>query len=134
MSYLDNLENTLKSMESRDEHDPLVNQRRREAERADALAAAPWADRLRNSTFTSNLMDAAAIMGHKLRAKIYMAWLGNTLRFELRQRKLELRPTPDGVVSVFMEGNNELKSRRVDLDGSPDALLNEWVGETASAL
>jgi|SRR6185312_9674866 hypothetical protein len=130
MSYLDNLENTLKSLESRDERDPLIDERRK-SERDGALAAAPWADRLKNSEFTRNLMDAAAVMGHKLRAKIYMAWLGSSLRFELRQRRLELRPTAEGIVAVFMEGNNAITSREVDLDSSPDALLDEWVGQIA---
>lgn len=131
MSYLDNLENTLKNLESRNEPDPLTNERR-EAERANALAAAPWADRLKSGAFTTNLMDAAAVMGHKLRAKVYMAWLGNTLRFELRQSKLELRPTAEGVLAVFMEGNNEIKSSKVDLKGNPDALIEEWIGQGAS--
>ena len=130
MSYLDNLENTLKSLESRDERDPLIDERRK-SERDGALAAAPWADRLKNSEFTRNLMDAAALMGHKLRAKIYMAWLGSSLRFELKQRRLELRPTSEGIVAVFMEGNNAITSREVDLDSSPDALLDEWVGQIA---
>jgi hypothetical protein len=130
MSYSDNLENTLKSLESREERDPLTNEHR-EAERAGALAAAPWADRLKSSEFTRNLMDAAAVMGHKLRAKIYMAWLGSSLRFELRQRRLELRPTAEGIVAVFMEGNQEIRSREVDLDSSPDALLDEWVNQIA---
>ncbi|HJY06545.1 MAG TPA: hypothetical protein VJ323_09515 [Bryobacteraceae bacterium] len=131
MSYLDNLENTLKNLESRNERDPLTNERR-EADRAGALAAAPWADRLKSGAFTTNLMDAAAVIGHKLRAKVYMAWLGNTLRFELRQSKLELRPTAEGVLAVFMEGNIEIKSRKVDLESNPDALIEEWIGQSAS--
>jgi len=131
MSYLDNLENTLKNLESRNEPDPLTNERR-EADRAGALAAAPWADRLKSGAFTTNLMDAAAVIGHKLRAKVYMAWLGNTLRFELRQSKLELRPTAEGVLAVFMEGNNEIKSHKVDLEGNPDTLIEEWIGQGVS--
>ena len=131
MSYLDNLENTLKNLESRNERDPLTNERR-EADRAGALAAAPWADRLKSGAFTTNLMDAAAVIGHKLRAKVYMAWLGNTLRFELRQSKLELRPTAEGVLAVFMEGDIEIKSRKVDLESNPDALIEEWIGQSAS--
>ena len=56
---------------------------------------------------------------------------GSSLRFELRQRRLELRPTAEGIVAVFMEGNNAITSREVDLDSSPDALLDEWVGQIA---
>jgi hypothetical protein len=117
-------------LESKDERSPLTHERR-EAERADALAAAPWADRLKDSAFTRDLMDASAVLGHKLRSKIYMAWLGSTLRFDLRQHLLELRPTSEGIVAVFMEGNNEIKSRKIDLESSPEALLEEWVGQAA---
>ena len=48
MSFLDNLENSLKSLESREERDP-GERKRRESDRARALAAGPWADRLKTS-------------------------------------------------------------------------------------
>ena len=54
MSFLDNLENNLKALESREEKDPEKIKRdreRREAERMAALSRAPHADALKNSTF-----------------------------------------------------------------------------------
>ena len=89
MSFLDNLESTLKNLESREERDPSANAKR-ESERAKTLAAAPWAERLKQSPYTQQLMNEAAAAGHKIRTKIYMAWLGTTFRLEARDRRLEL--------------------------------------------
>jgi hypothetical protein len=126
MGFLDNLEDNLKSLERQDERDHSAHERR-QAERADALAIAPWAEKLKTSSFTKELMNKAAEAGHQIRAKIYMTWLGTTLRFEARGRKLELRPTADGVLAVFLEGLDEIKSRPVDLDSDPADLVREWL-------
>jgi hypothetical protein len=127
MGFLDNLENNLKSLERQDEIDTSIHERR-QAERADALAAAPWAEKLKTSPFTNDLMNKAAEAGHRIRTKIYMTWLGNTLRFEARGRKMELRPTAESIRAVFLDGSNEIKSVPVDLGGDPAALLHEWLG------
>jgi hypothetical protein len=58
-----------------------------------------------------------------------MAWLGTTFRLEARGRKLELRPTADGIHAVFLEDNEEIRSERVSLDDTPDNLLNEWIAQ-----
>jgi hypothetical protein len=128
MSFLDNLENNLKSLENQGERDGSAHQRR-EAERAATLAAAPWAEELKNSAYTKKLMDKAAETGHKLRTKIYMAWLGTTLRLEGRGKKLELRPTSTGVQAVFLDGAEEVKSYPVNLKEDPADLLNEWMAQ-----
>lgn len=128
MSFLDNLESTLKNLESREERDPSAHARR-ESERARTLAVAPWAERLKESPYTRQLMDEAAVAGHRIRAKVYMAWLGTTLRLEARGRKLELRPTAEGIVAVFLENNEEVSSEPVDLNGNPQTLLNKWLAE-----
>src|SRR5262245_31870877 len=122
MSFLDNLENNLKSLERQDERDTTIHQRR-EAERAKALASAPWAEKLKTSPYTRELMNKAAVEGHRLRAKVYMTWLGNTLRFELKDKKLELRPTPDGVQAAFIEDSEETKSLKIDFEEDPGKLL-----------
>jgi hypothetical protein len=127
MGFLDNLEDNLKSLERQEERDTSAHERR-QAEREDALAVAPWAEKLKASPFTSDLMNKAAEAGHHIRTKIYIAWLGTTLRLEARGRKLELRPTADGVQAVFLEGLDEIKSRTIDLDGDPGELVHEWLG------
>jgi hypothetical protein len=126
MGFLDNLENSLKNLESREERDPGEQQRRAE-ERARAQEAAPWAAQLKTADFTKRLLDEAAITGHKLRTKIYMAWLESTLRLEARGRRLELRPAANGIFADFIEPDGTIRSQPVDLSGNPETLLAEWL-------
>jgi hypothetical protein len=127
MSFLDNLESSLKSLESREERDPREHQRKQD-ERARAMAVGPWADQLKSSTFVKQLCDQAALAGHKIRTKIYMAWFDDTLRLEARQRQLELRPTPDGIVAAFIEPDREMTTQPIDLSSNPELLLKQWLG------
>lgn len=128
MSFLDSLESTLKSLESREERDPREHERR-QGERAEAQAIAPWADALKRSAFADTLLGLATRAGHRLRTKIHLAWISGALRLELRERRLELRPTSQGIVAVFLENGAEAKRQPVDLEGNPEALLQEWLGE-----
>jgi len=52
MSFLDNLENNLKAMESL-EASGLDDRKRRELERERSIASAPWAERLKKRPSTS---------------------------------------------------------------------------------
>jgi len=128
MSFLDNLENNLKTLESQDSGAELEQQRQREAQRRQAVAAAPYAEQLKSSPYTAELLKHATRAGYKLRTKVHLAWIGSTLRLEARDRKLELRPTPEGVVAAFLEDNRELRTLPIDLDGNPEALVSEWLG------
>ena len=129
MSFLDNLENNLKSLESaeqnRDERER--RQRDRSAERAEALAAAPWAEELKNGPFTPELLKQATRVGFSLRMKVNIVWMGTTLRLEARERRLELRPTASGVVAAYSEGGQEQRVEPVDLKGDPAALVGGWL-------
>jgi hypothetical protein len=126
MGFLDNLENSLKSLESRDERDPNEAQRRQH-DRARNLAAGPWATELKNSDYTKSLFEKAAIAGHRLRSKIYMAWLDSTLRLEARGRVLHLKPTAEGIVAEYTDSEDQPKVERVDLSSDPDELLERWL-------
>lgn len=128
MSFLDNLENTLKSLEGREERDP-GERRRRDAEQEHARAAAPFAEKLRTSRYTQDLLGLATQAGYRQRTKVHIAWLGSTLRLEARDKKLDLRPTPEGVVAVFTEGTSEVKTEPVNLDGNPAELVEAWLGD-----
>lgn len=132
MSFLDNLENTLKNLEGREERDP-GERRRRDAEQEQARAAAPWAEKLRTARYTQELLGLATQAGYRQRTKVHIAWLGTTLRLEARDRKLDLRPTPEGVIAVFLDGNSELRSEPVNLDGNPADLVRAWLGGTGPA-
>jgi len=128
MDFLDNLENSLKNLEQREERDGSAALRQSEA-RKQAQEAAPWAEKLRKSQYTNSLMEQAAVAGHRIRAKIYMAWLDTVLRLEVKGRWCELRPTAHGIVAEFMNPDGTLTSSPVDLSGEPGELLARWLGE-----
>ena len=52
---------------------------------------------------------------------------GPGLRLEARDQRLEFRPEPDGIVAVFMNGNDELRREPVNLEASPDPLIASWM-------
>src|SRR5215475_5971244 len=114
MSFLDNLENNLKALESR-EDGGADESRRREQDKKSALAAAPWAERLKKEPFAQNLMQQATVAGRASRTKINLVWIGTTLRLEGRGHRLELRPGPKGITAVFLTGSGEVKQQPVDL-------------------
>jgi hypothetical protein len=129
MSFLDNLESNLKSMESREERGDQRGRdaKSRDSERAWAQASAVYAEQLKKSPYAAELLRQATRLGHGMRTKIHLAWLGVTLRLEARGSKLELRPTPEGVIAAFIENNAEVRSVHVDLAGNPESLAREWL-------
>jgi hypothetical protein len=133
MSFLDNLEDNLKTLESQgDGKEDLERQRReRESQRASAQAAAPYAEVLKKGPYTAELLKQAARVGHGMRLKVHIAWLGSTLRLEARERRLELRPTPDGIVAAYLENNQETRTSPLDLKGNPEDLVREWLSAAA---
>jgi hypothetical protein len=130
MSFLDNLENNLKALESRDEKDPEALARQaaaREAARSLAVQIAPHADALRNGPFKDGLLTACRDIGHRRRILVRPVWVDSTLRLEAGAKKLELRPTPDGVLAVFFDGGKELESTPIDLSSDPMKLAGKWL-------
>src|SRR5262249_54577024 len=118
MSFLDNLESNLKALESRDEKDPTTLARdaaAREASRSLALAIAPYAEALRNGPFKDGLLTACRHIGHRRRILVRPVWVDSTLRLEAGVNKLELRPTPRGVLAVFFFEGTEQEGTLIDL-------------------
>jgi hypothetical protein len=129
MSFLDNLENNLKSLESSEQgkEDAERAHRAREQERARAQSVAPFADQLKNGPYTAELLKQAARVGFSLRTKVHIAWLGSSLRLEAREKRLELRPTAAGIVAVYIENGQELRTEPLDLSGNPESLVRGWL-------
>jgi hypothetical protein len=130
MSFLDNLENNLKALESQDERDPDALARKaaaREAARAVALEIAPYAEALRNGPFKDGLLTACRDIGHRRRILVRPVWVDSTLRLEAGTKKLELRPTPSGVLAVFFDGGSEQESAPIDLSSDPVKLAEKWL-------
>jgi hypothetical protein len=129
MSFLDNLENNLKSLESQEEAGEAADRQRRarERDRAEAQASAPFADQLKKSPFTAELLKQATRVGFEKRTKVHIAWLGSSLRLEARERRLELRPTPSGIQSVYFEDGKETRSEPLDLASSAEDFVRRWL-------
>lgn len=121
MSFLDNLENNLKALEST-ESDGLEDQKRREANKRDAIAAAPWADKLKSSPWVAKFMRDLTRAGFSRRTKINFAWIDRILRAEALDERLEIVPTPKGIEAVWAD-----RRLPVDLAGEPDKLIQEWL-------
>src|SRR5580704_5119777 len=135
MSYEDNLENSLKNLESSEEGRASLEseQRLRERNRADAQASAPAAEDLKKGPFTAALLRDAARVGHSLRTKIHIVWLGSTLRLEAREKRLELRPTASGIMAAQIENGVETSVEPLDLEGDPEQLIRGWLAESPAA-
>jgi hypothetical protein len=129
MSFLDNLENNLKSLESQEDGKESAERqhRERESQRASAQAVAPFAEELKKGPYTAELLKQASRVGHSLRVMVRVTWIGSSLRLEARDRKLELRPTPTGIQAVYLEENREVRSEPLDLKGNPEQLLRTWL-------
>jgi hypothetical protein len=130
MSFLDNLENNLKNMESREERgsNSRQQQSRREGDRTRARAVAPYLEELRKGPFTTELLNEATRIAHGYRTKVYMTWLDSTLRLEAREHRLELRATPDGVKAEFCRANEASHSEMVELTvPKAKALAEKWM-------
>ncbi len=130
MSFLDNLESNLKALESRSERDPEALAREaaaREAVRSAALEIAPHAQALRNGSFKDGLLTACREIGHSRRILVRPVWIDSTLRLEAGAKKLELRPTPSGVLAVFFDGGQEQESALIDLSSDPVKVAERWL-------
>src|ERR1700735_5285859 len=131
MSYLDNLENNLKALENREERDPEKLKReqdRREAERTAALLRAPYADALKNSPFTTELLTQCRAIGHGQRVLVQFTWLGEKLRLDAKSKRMELEPMAEGIVAIFTVSGEE--TGRAKVDPSKDdaaALAKQWL-------
>ena len=78
-------------------------------------------------------MRQATLAGRQRRMKVNLAWIETTLRLEARDHRLELRPTPEGVVAVFLRDAEELRRVPVDLAGDPQGLTGEWMAAIDNA-
>lgn len=130
MGFLENLDNNLKSLESREERSRGRDRDHagREAERVRARAAlAPYAEQLRKGTFTSDLMNEATRIGHGLRTKVYITWIDNTLRLEAREHRVELKPTPNGVIAQYFVNKEPTSQESVDLNSNARKFAEKWL-------
>ena len=126
MSFLDNLENNLKALESQ-EQGGADEGHKRDAERARSITAAPWAEKLKNGAYTKALMGVATRAGFARRVKVHLMWLGTSLCLEAGDQRLELRPGAKGIAAVFLDDGREVRQEGVDLSSDPQVLVAKWM-------
>jgi hypothetical protein len=131
MSFLDNLENNLKALENQEEKNPEKVKRdreRREAERGSALLRAPYAEALKSSAFTSQLLTQCRTLGREQRVLVQFTWIGENLRLDAAAKRMELTPTPEGIMAVFSLNGAEVSRQKVELQaGDAAALARQWL-------
>lgn len=131
MGFLDSLENNLKALENQEERDPVKVQRdreRRESEKNAALLRAPHAEMLKTSAFTNELLTQCRAIGREQRMLVRFTWLGETLRLDAQEKRMELTPTPDGITAAFSVNGEQTGNSGVNLlTDDPAALAARWL-------
>jgi hypothetical protein len=131
MSFLDNLENNPKALESQEEKDPEKVKRdheRRDAERNAALLRAPYVEALKNSAFTSQLLTECRTIGHGQRVLVQFVWIGETLRLNAKAKRMELIPSPEGITAILSVDGEETARTTIDPQkDDPASLARRWL-------
>jgi hypothetical protein len=131
MGFLDNLENNLKALENREERDPEKikrDQERREAERNESLARAPYVEALKSSPFTSELLTQCRMLGREFKVLVRFTWLQDVLRLDAGPKRLELIPTAEGIVAVHSADGEEQSRKPIDVSKEDAAkLVRSWL-------
>ena len=131
MSYLDNLEDNLKSLERLEEKDPEKlrrDQERRESERNAALARAPHVEALKKSAFTGELLTHCRTLGHGQRVLVRFTWIGDNLRLDAGPKRLELVPTEQGIEGLYSLDGAEQRRSKIDMNkDDPAAIARDWL-------
>ncbi|HEU0120551.1 MAG TPA: hypothetical protein VFQ91_08505 [Bryobacteraceae bacterium] len=129
MGFLDNLENTLKNAERGSERE---DERAATVSRAEEMAAlrasAPHAETLKKSQWTQDLLTQCVTLGHGQRTRVGMAWVGTTLRLDAKEKRMDLRPTSEGVEAVYSVDGVEIEREPIDMAGDPAVLARKWLG------
>ena len=131
MGFLDHLENTLKALERQEEKDPEKvrrDQERRESERNASILRAPHVEALRDSAFTSELLGQCRVVGREQRVLVQFTWIGEHLRLDAKEKRMELVPTAEGIVAVFSVDGAETGQEKVNPEtDDAAALARRWL-------
>lgn len=131
MSFLDNLENNLKALEAREEKDPAAAAREkaaREAAKAESARKAPFVEALRKGAFTDQFLAACRAVGFGKRILVQFTWIDDVLRLDAKNKRLELRPTAEGILAVQLVDGQPVSQQTVDLaKADPQQMAATWL-------
>jgi hypothetical protein len=128
MGFLDNLENTLNNAErAAQREDEKTSYVSRAEEMAALRASAPNAEALKKGQWTQDLLTQCVTIGHGLRMRVGMAWIGSTLRLEAKEKRLDLQPTAAGIEAIYFVDGEETGREPVDLGSDAALLAKKWL-------
>jgi hypothetical protein len=58
---------------------------------------------------------------------VRFTWLDTTLRLEAKERRLDLKPTAQGVEATFFIDNESTSQQMLTLNEDPEALARQWL-------
>ena len=94
------------------------------------MLRAPHVEALRNSAFTSELLTQCRTIGHGQRVLVRFTWIGESLRLDAKEKRVELIPTSEGITAVFTVDGGE--TGRVTVDPQADdaaEFARRWLTE-----
>jgi hypothetical protein len=94
------------------------------------LRRAPHAEALKNSPFTMELLTQCRVIGRGQRVLVQFTWLGETLRLDAKEKRMELSPTAEGITAVLLVNGEMVGRTSVDPQtDDPAALAKRWLTE-----
>ena len=62
-----------------------------------------------------------------MRILVQFDWVGEVLRLDAKQKRLELRPTSTGIEAVYMLDGQEQSRGPLDLTANAEAFARNWL-------
>jgi len=83
---------------------------------------------LRDSAFTSELLGQCRVVGREAKVLVQFTWIGENLRLDAKEKRMELVPTADGIIAVVSENGVESDQWKVDPEkDEAAALARRWL-------
>ena len=88
---------------------------------------------MKNSAFTSELLTQCRTIGHGQRVLVRFTWIGETLRLDAKEKRMELVPTSQGITVAFFADGSETWRGSVDPQSDDAAALAQrWLAASSN--
>jgi hypothetical protein len=92
------------------------------------LLRAPFVEALKSSPFTDTRLTECRAGGREQRVLVQFLWIGENLRLNAKNKRMELMPSPEGIIAV--QSVDGLETGRTTIDpqkDDPAALARNWL-------